>query len=490
MKNVLVVDNVKEWTFKLPGIKVVDSTDYLVSEEFQQKSLRIFNLCRSYSYQSSGYYVSLLAAARGQKVVPSTSTILEMKSKQLIKIRSDDLEDLIQHSLKDIKSDEFVISVYFGRNLAQKYKKLALELHKLFHAPLIRAKFKRRDKWRLASVNPIGLREIPQSHFGMLQEFAKEYFTKRRVATRVKHPRYDIAILVDPNETQPPSNAKALARFEKAAEKLMISVERIGQNDLNRLAEFDGLFIRETTAVNHHTYQFAQKANALGIVVIDDPVSILRCTNKVYLAELFRRHKIPSPKTFLVHRKNLKELLNVLPIPAVVKQPDSAFSIGVEKITTKAELEPKLTAMLDASDVVVVQEFVPTAFDWRVGVLNGEPLYLCRYYMARGHWQIYKQDQNGGYADGEAETLPLSAAPPGLLDLAQKCSRLIGNGLYGLDIKEINGKFYVIEINDNPSIDAGIEDEVLGNKLYDIIMGEFLARMESIAHGGGQCQVD
>ena len=36
----------------------------------------------------------------------------------------------------------------------------------------------------------------------------------------------------------------------------------------------------------------------------------------------------------------------------------------------------------------------------------------------------------------------------------------------------------MIEINDNPSIDAGVEDAVLGDALYDRVMGEFLKRLE------------
>jgi glutathione synthase/RimK-type ligase-like ATP-grasp enzyme len=58
--------------------------------------------------------------------------------------------------------------------------------------------------------------------------------------------------------------------------------ELIEKEDYGRLAEFDALFIRETTGVNHHTYRFARRAEAEGLVVVDDPQSILKCTNKVY----------------------------------------------------------------------------------------------------------------------------------------------------------------------------------------------------------------
>ena len=86
-----------------------------------------------------------------------------------------------------------------------------------------------------------------------------------------------------------PSNERALEKFEKAAERMgHRRCELITATISRRLAEFDALFIRETTSVNHHTYRFARRAAAEGLVVIDDPESIVRCTNKVYLAELLR----------------------------------------------------------------------------------------------------------------------------------------------------------------------------------------------------------
>ena len=47
-----------------------------------------------------------------------------------------------------------------------------------------------------------------------------------------------------------------------------------------------------------------------------------------------------------------------------------------------------------------------------------------------------------------------------------------------MDIKEVSGRFLVIEINDNPNIDAGYEDAVLGDGLYQAVMQVFLDRLE------------
>ena len=480
MRNLIVVDSIKDWTLEVPNAEVVSSKAYLTEEIFRrERSARIFNVCRSYKYQSMGYYVSLLAAARGHKTIPTVATIQDMKSQTIVRLAAEDLDELIQKSLADIRLNEFVLSIYFGKNLAKKYERLSAQIYRLFHAPFIRAHFAWDDeKWVLRKVVPISPREIPPSHQEDVARFSKEYFEGKRT-TRSKKPetRFSLAILTNSSEEFPPSNAKALERFVKAAEKLHMEVELITRDDFSRLAEFDGLFIRETTNVNHHTFNFARRAAAEGLVVIDDPESILRCTNKVYLNELLEKNDIPSLKTMIVHKENVFSVVETVGLPCVLKQPDSSFSQGVVKVTTEQALLEQVHSLLEKSELVIAQEFVPTDFDWRVGMIDGKPLYVSKYYMAKKHWQIIKRDENGRLRDGKSETIPVELAPRKLITLAQKAAHLIGHGFYGLDIKEVGKQFKVLEINDNPSIDAGCEDLVLKDQLYMRIMEVFLQRM-------------
>ncbi len=67
--------------------------------------------------------------------------------------------------------------------------------------------------------------------------------------------------------------------------------------------------------------------------------------------------------------------------------------------------------------------------------------------------------------------------PEAIIKTALKATRLIGDGLYGVDIKSQGDKHYVIEVNDNPNIDFGIEDTILGETLYQQIMAVFLQRI-------------
>lgn len=484
MKTILVAESGDDWLGDFDGVQSIDPRDYLASpDNGLQGRTRVFNLSRSYAYQSMGYYVSLLAEARGERPMPDVTTIQDLSGSSAVRLIPQHLEDLIEKSLKGLTGDQFVLSVYFGQNLAKKYDRLSRELFILFQAPLLRFKFARGSKWRLRRASAISLDAVPSNHREFVAEAAAVHFA-RGTSSRPKRKvmRYDMAILVNPDDGDlAPSDEMALRKIVKAAADQGIHAERITKSDSGRLLEFDALFIRETTAVNHHTYRIARRAEAAGMVVIDEPISILRCSNKVYLAELLSRAKVPTPETTIVHRGNVDQLAQTLSYPCVLKRPDSAFSQGVVKAADSNELRVRLAEFFVDSEMVIAQAYMKTDFDWRIGVMDGRAMFACKYHMARGHWQIAKHDAAAKSKPkfGKCETLPVETAPRKAVSIAVKSANLIGSGLYGVDVKEVDGEFFVIEVNDNPNLDSGIEDAVLRDELYRRIIESFVRRIEA-----------
>lgn len=480
MRNYIVVSNPKKWKFNIPGVEVVSSSDYLLSDEYiNMRGAKVFNLSGSYSYQSTGYYVSLLASARGHRAFPDINTIQDMKAPHVVKVLTEDIEEIIQKSLAHIQSQRFELSIYFGKNISKRYDRLSLQLYNLFQAPLLRVYFSQRgDKWKIQNMQVISARDIPDEHHEYVVEFATAYFSGKISSKKKRNPApYDMAILVNENEKTPPSDKKALERFVKAGEKNGFNVELINRDELHRIAEFDALFIRETTGVNHHTFRFSQRAAAEGLVVIDDPESIIKCTNKVYLAEMLKHYHIPAPETVVLNKHNTGSLVKGMKFPVILKQPDSSYSQGVVKIDTKEEFLSVSSKLLEKSSLVIAQSFMKTEYDWRVGIINGHAIYACRYYMVKDHWQIVSWDREGKYLEGAGDTLRVEDVPEKVIETALRAARHIGKGLYGVDLKVVNGKCYVIEINDNPSIDHGVEDRLLKDELYAIIMNVFAERV-------------
>lgn len=483
MSLLIVVDDPRDWPFESSAVAVVAARAYLTDPAFGERhGVKVFNLCRSYRYQSLGYYVSLLAEARGHKPLPRVDTIEDLQSPNTVRLLTEDLDEAVQRSLAPIRSERFELSIYFGRNMARRHEALSRHLFGRLQAPLLRAQFERRgEHWRLRRVRALAASEIPPQHRDFLVEAAAAYFAGHRRRTRTRpQPRFDLAILCNPDNPEPPSNARALQKFEKAAAAVGLEAEFITRTDVGRLPEFDALFIRDTTYANHYTYRFSRRAVAEGLVVIDDPDSILRCNNKVYLAELLARHRLPAPRTLLVHPGNIDRVAPTLGLPCVLKQPDSSFSLGVTRVESDDELHATVEALLQKSELIVAQEYLPTAFDWRVGILDRRPLFVCKYHMAAGHWQIVRRAPDArGYQEGPVEAVAVAEAPEAVVTLALKAASLIGDGLYGVDIKQVGNRCCVIEVNDNPNVDAGNEDGVLKDALYREIMGSFVRRIEA-----------
>ena len=479
MPRLLVVESRKAFPLHVPGAEVITAHEYLTNRRFRDmKRATVFNLCRSHQYQTAGYYVSLLAAARNHKPLPSLGTMINLRHSAVVRIASDDLDELIQKSLAGLKSDTFELSIYFGRNTASRHDKLCQALFDHFPAPLLRATFQKGSRWRLTDLRIISSSNIPDTHHFFVEERARTYFQRAKTKD-TETLRFDLAILVDSQEKDAPSCEKALNKFVKAGRQVGIRAFLVGREEYARIAEYDALFIRATTGVNHHTYRFASRAQKEGLVVIDDPESILRCCNKVYQAEVFEKYDIPCPRTQVVHEGNRHEIGSLLGYPVVLKRPDSSFSQGVVKASTPEELENHLDTFLTDSELVVAQSFAKSDFDWRVGILGGKALFVCRYFMAKGHWQIQQNQDGKKTSHGKHETLAVSDAPPAVVELALKAANCIGHGLYGVDIKETEeGRLLVMEVNDNPNLDAGIEDAVLKDELYLTVMRHFYDRCE------------
>ncbi|MBS0589913.1 MAG: RimK family protein [Proteobacteria bacterium] len=482
---VIVVEKASDWGSYYPSDNVVAAQDYLKEPiAADDERVQVINLCRSYKYLGIGYYVSLLAEARGHKVIPSVRTINDLRKRALYGLDIEDLNQKLANFLPAGGRDttDLGVLVYFGETSYTTLSDLARQVFETFPCPILRLEFEREKVWQIAAIKPAGLHTLTDqqedSFAEALDKFSKKLWRKPRAR---KVYRYDIAMLADPNEAMPPSNKRALKSFIEAGREIGIEVEPIGKNDYTRLAEYDGLFIRETTAIDNHTYRFANKAEKEGMVVIDDPGSILKCTNKIYLHDLLRSRKLATPKTEILHRddaKSLAELPDLLGFPIVLKIPDGSFSRGIVKVETPEALKKAADDLFQHTALVLAQEFMFTEFDWRIGVLDGQALYACQYFMSRGHWQIYNHGANAAQKSGGFKTLPVRDAPSEVVKLALKATASIGDGLYGVDLKQNGQRAVVIEVNDNPSIDAGVEDDYLGEDLYRRIMEEFLRRLE------------
>jgi glutathione synthase/RimK-type ligase-like ATP-grasp enzyme len=460
---VILVDTPKDFPNADTPHKVITTKDYLARANlFRGTRPKIINLSRSFAYQTRGYYCSLLAEARGHRVIPSVETMVDLGARQLYAQAVPELDDTLAKCLSaaDDKTIPHRILAYFGEVEDRRFDRFGRLLFDWFRCPVLEVTVEnggRPQIKRLAAVpvTKLSPAELQFFHSALHEHTRREWRSKKDKAA----PRYSFAVLFDPAERMPPTSFSSLKHWARVAEKMGVEVEPITKRDLPRLAEFDALFIRETTSIDNHTYRFARRATQEGMPVIDDPISMIRCTNKIYLHELMTGNGIAVPPTVIIGGPHdLTRAADELGFPMVLKVPDSSFSRGVKKVDTLAELDALAKEWLKETDLLLAQAFMPTSFDWRVGVLGGKALFVCQYLMAKKHWQIVKHRSNGRPLEGAANTMALGEAPPAVIDVGLRAAQMIGDGLYGVDIKETEQGIFVVEVNDNPNIEHGVED--------------------------------
>lgn len=488
---IVVVDKLEDWQPFFPTEQVVAIDNYLFDLKYQNADdLRVLNLSRKYKYLSRGYYCSLLAEARNHKILPNLKTINDLSKKSLYINDLDGLQDITSHTTSKLAQGEGSLKkisfrVYFSQSPLKELTKLARQIFEYYPCPILEVTLVHNTTWQIYSIVPVNIKELSEQEETFFANALDKYSNRIwRLPKKQKSYLYDLAILVDPHEKLPPSDKKALGKMLAACERQRIYAELITKKDFSKINEFDALFIRETTSISNHTYKFSKVASSEGIVVLDDPDSILKCTNKIFMSNLLERLKLPGiPGRFVSSAKAavLDSLVEEFGFPLVVKIPDGSFSIGVKKVDDLAQLKIVLEQMLKKSDLILVQQFLYTKYDWRIGVLGGEGLFACKYFMSENHWQIYnhEKDKDSDQFSGDSITLPFEDAPEHVKRVAIAAANGVGVGLYGVDLKEDEqGNVYVVEVNDNPNIDDGIEDLVLGDELYDRLVTWFIEQIK------------
>jgi glutathione synthase/RimK-type ligase-like ATP-grasp enzyme/gamma-glutamyl:cysteine ligase YbdK (ATP-grasp superfamily) len=501
----------------LPEATIVTADRYLAgAPELNERGAIVVNLCRSWRYGSKGYYVSLLADARGQHAIPSAgtrewladpytlfrtlqeagvSTIdpREMQARRrAARVRDAETNGAAPPLIRAAQKDRSVLRpatseemaetlVFLGTAADPRFRASGLAVFRECPAPVLRLALVREDgEWKVTQVEPVPPQRLRAPERTRLREALADprAIVRRGAASPREERRASIAVLFDEGDRFAPSCAETLDRLERVASRMNVHVRRIGLDELHALPEYDALFIRALTGVSEPAFQFALRAEALGMPVVDDPESIIRCSNKVFMEELLRREGIPTPRTRIATRHTAWTELRELGLPLVIKLPDGSFSSAVHRVQSEAEYRRHAAEMFRVSPLILAQEFMPTDFDWRVAVLDGRVLFVARYHMVRGHWQIRSETSGGDERYGRVEAVPRDSAPAEVVETALRAAALIGCGFYGVDLKETPRGPVVIEVNDNPNLDAGYDDVADGNTVYEDIVGYFLRRLE------------
>ena len=104
------------------------------------RRVQVINLCRGYKYLGLGYYCSLLAEARGHRVIPSLRCISELARKSVYGLALGGLDKALDKALCRTPygaTDGFTLTLYFGHTEFEPLADLARQLFEAFPCPIL-----------------------------------------------------------------------------------------------------------------------------------------------------------------------------------------------------------------------------------------------------------------------------------------------------------------------------------------------------------------
>jgi hypothetical protein len=230
-------------------------------------------------------------------VVPTVETMLELREAKLYEHALPELEDELNRCARraDFQPEgEFKLLVCFGIARDERFEQFGAAV-RLVPLPGARGQCRAGTWLSIERIRPRNITRLANGEASFLRE-ALHRHTKRewRDPKARTIAKYDLAGALR-SQREDGAVVAGLDQVHGAHRREALDRRRAGDpRQLAELAEYDGLFIRETTSIDNHTYRFARRAWQEGMPVIDDPISMIRCTNKVFLMELLGQNQVAT----------------------------------------------------------------------------------------------------------------------------------------------------------------------------------------------------
>ena len=197
---VILVDQPKDLPNADTPHKVITTSEYLARPRlFDMGRPKLVNLARSYAYQSKGYYASLLAEARGHRVMPTVETMLELREAKLYEHALPELEDELNRCARraDFQPEgELKLLVCFGIARDERFESFGRLLFDWFRCPALEVIVEPGQWLSIERIRPRNITRLGNGEAAFLRE-SLHHHTKRewRDPKARTVPKYDLAVL-------------------------------------------------------------------------------------------------------------------------------------------------------------------------------------------------------------------------------------------------------------------------------------------------------
>ena len=185
----------------------------------------------------------------------------------------------------------------------------------------------------------------------------------------------------------------------------------------------------------------------LGVEVINKPWAIEIASDKFRTLYLLRKHGLPVPKTLVTENARLASRFTskLIGNEIVIKPMFGSRGFGIFKLKLSDFNEIVWRIVNDLTylkQVVYIQKFIEhKGYDIRLFVIDNQ--------VIAGMYRIATFDWKTNIAKG-GKPKPLNKIPNELQEIAVKACKVIDCEIAGVDVLEINGDYYILEVNSQP----------------------------------------
>lgn len=178
-----------------------------------------------------------------------------------------------------------------------------------------------------------------------------------------------------------------------------------------------------------------ERFKAIGVKpIVSDYSKVEMCFNKYDMYKFLTENNFKTAKSYINKEEFYKDLENgKISFPVFVKPVKGSASININKVTSKEELD----VLWNMSDDLMIQEFMngqEYGVDTYIDMISGEPVLI---FLKK------KIKMRAGETDKS-----LSVKNETLFELVKQFTKKAGfKGIIDIDIFEVNGEFYISEVN-------------------------------------------
>lgn len=244
------------------------------------------------------------------------------------------------------------------------------------------------------------------------------------------------------------------SRVEIRSNKLVMRDAKTKQS----YRDLDGVYIANWRLAPEIAMALAKYMTSRKKAVLNGEILHFPAVSKLGEMVLMANKSIPMPDSFFVRNKYLQSMVKQQKLPAGFDFPlivkSVVGSMGADNWLVKSFADLDAIVSVDRDDMLVVQQFIPNDFDYRVLVFGGS----VRAVIKRSRLDQAATHLNNTSAGALGEMIDLVDFPDYLKTIALSAAKATKRSdLAGVDIiiDSTNGNPYVLEVNKSPQIETG-----------------------------------